>query len=82
MPEIKLYLSSCQGRLSRLHKHEKQQISEKKNVQETLVRGVKRGYTSKTCGCNSAVECFLAKEDVVSSNLIARSAKLWFSQSF
>jgi hypothetical protein len=26
-----------------------------------------------SCGCNSAVECFLAKEDVVSSNLIARS---------
>jgi hypothetical protein len=25
------------------------------------------------CGSNSAVECFLAKEDVVSSNLISRS---------
>jgi hypothetical protein len=26
-----------------------------------------------TCGRNSAVECFLAKEDVTSSNLVARS---------
>ncbi len=42
----------------------------------TLEKGLGACYSLGVCGRNSAVECFLAKEDVTSSNLVARSAKL------
>ena len=66
------YMLSKEGLLSLSGK----QMVSKYGNQNLLEKTAKITYNESTCGCNSAEECLLPKQDVVGSNPITRSTKL------